>query len=133
MLGHAQGPHPPDEVAPVVAAVRAHGRRSADAALQHLKRRCPLGPPVGLGQLDIDDQTVPVLGQHLTEVAELRALLLALAVEPRLWIGGRDVRLAAAALTLEVPHHGCARRRAVAARRADGSSCARTRRSAACR
>ncbi len=53
-------------------------------------------------QLDIDDQAVPVLGQHMAQVAELCALLLAFAVEPRLRVGGRLVRLAAAALALEV-------------------------------
>ena len=40
---------------------------------------CALGPPVGLGQFDVDHQAVPVLGQHVAQVAELRALLLALA------------------------------------------------------
>ena len=44
---------------------------------------------------------MPVLGQHATQVAELRALLLALAVEPRLGTSGRDVRLAPARLA----HH----------------------------
>ena len=101
--GHAQAARIPDEVARVIGAVRAHGLRSADAALQLLKRRSLPGPDVGLGQLDVDDQTVPVLGQRVTEVAELRALLLALALEPRLGIGGRDVRLTSAALASEVP------------------------------
>jgi len=36
----------------------------------------------------------------MAEIAELRALLLALAVEPRLRVGGRGVRLATEALTL---------------------------------
>ena len=103
MRSHAPAARRPDEVARVIGAVRAHGLRSADAALQLLKRRSLLGPDVGLGQLDVDGQTVTVLRQHVTQVAELRALLLALALEPRLGIGGRDMRLTTAALASEVP------------------------------
>ena len=101
--GHAQGPRPPDEVARVIGAVRALGRRPADAALQHLQRGLTLGPAIGLGQLHVDDQAVPVLGQHVTQVAELRALLLGLALDPCLGIGRRNVRLTTTALASEVP------------------------------
>ena len=39
---------------------------------------------IGWVELDIEDQTLPVLGQRMTQIAEQCALLLALAVEPRL-------------------------------------------------
>ena len=94
MRGHAQADRA------CRSAVGAERGRPADAALQHLKRRCALGPAVGLGH--VDDQTVPILGQHVTEVAELRALLFVLAVAPRLRIRRRDVRVTTAALASEV-------------------------------
>ena len=91
--GDAERPRVPDEVA-----VGAQRGRSANAALQHLQRRLVLGVTVGLAQFDIDDQAISVLSQHVSEIAESRLLLLALAVEPCLGNGGRGVRLATAAL-----------------------------------
>ena len=99
---HPQTAHIRDEVARVVGQVRAERGWPADAALQHRQGRVSFGVAAGLGQLDINDQPVAVLGQQMAQVAEPRLLLGTLAVEPRLGIGARLVRLTAAALTLEV-------------------------------
>ena len=99
----------PDEIARVVATVGAQRGRSADpassagqaVALQHRQGVLAFGIAIGLGQLDIDHQAMTILGQRMAELAELRALLFAFAVEPRLGTGGRGVRLATAVLAPE--------------------------------
>ena len=88
MRGHTERARIPDEVARVIAAVGAQRGRPADAALQHRQRGLTLGVPVRLGQFDVNLQTVPVLGQDMAQIAEPRLLLFALAVQPRLGIGG---------------------------------------------
>ena len=117
MRRHAQTAQVPDEVARGVGAVGAQRGRSPDTAFEHRQGGVAFGVATGLGQLDIDHQAVTVLGQHMAQVAEPGRLLLTFAVEPRLGIGRRLMRVAAADL----------------ARRADGNSCARPRPRAACR
>ena len=53
--------------------------------------------PTGLGQIDTDDEAMAVLAQQMTQLAELGLPLLVVAIRPRLVVGGRLVRLAAAA------------------------------------
>lgn len=98
MRRHSQHLQVPDEVALVVGSVGAHCRRPSDAAFEHRHRGVLFGVAVGLGQLDSDDQAVAVLAQQMTEEAELRLLLLAPAIEPRLRDGRQLVRLPTAAL-----------------------------------
>ena len=99
---HTQAAQVPDEVACVTGPFRAQSGRPPDAALEHPQGGLPFGVAACLGQLDIDYQPVTVLGQQTTQVAEPGILLLALAVEPRLQICGRGVRIATAMLAWEV-------------------------------
>ena len=118
MRRHAQTAQVPDEVARVVGAVGAKRGSPPNAALQHRQGRHALGVAVSLGQLDVDDQPVAVLGQQMAQVAEPGLLLGTLALEPRLGVGARLVRLAAPALALEVAGAVAARRPGAAVRRA---------------
>ena len=69
MRGHTERARIPDEVGRVIGAVGAQRGRPADpassagqaAALQHLQRRLAFGVAVGLGQFDVNHQTVPIL------------------------------------------------------------------------
>ena len=56
----------------------------------------------GAGQLGIDDEAVAVLHQHVADEAELRLHAGALAVEPRVGVGGRGVGLVRPPLAAEV-------------------------------
>ena len=72
------------------------------APLQHRKGRLTLAVAVRLAQLDVHHQPVTVLAEDVAQIAQLRLLLRSLAVEPRLGVRARDVRLAAATPAPEV-------------------------------
>ena len=99
---HSQRAKVPDKVARVVGPVGADRGWPADAAFEHRHGRLAFGVAVGLGQLDVDYQTVPILAQYVAQLSEPRLLLFALAVELRLGIRGRGMRVATAAHALEV-------------------------------
>lgn len=96
MRRHSQAAKILDEVARVVGTVHRKRGWSPDAALQHRQRGLAFRLALGLSQLNIDDQPVPVLGQRKTHPTDLGFLPRALEVELRLGLGGRPVRLAAA-------------------------------------
>ncbi len=60
---------------------------------RHLHCRFPLRPPVGSGHPHVHDQTVPVLSQHVPQIAQLRLCRLALPPQPRLCVCRRLLRL----------------------------------------
>ena len=93
-----------DEVFGVVALVGAERDRPwpVGARLDHVQRRDPLGVAVGLGQAGVDHEPIAVLHQGMTHEAELGLLARSLAIEPRLRIGRRGVRLVGALLAMEV-------------------------------
>ena len=93
-----------DEVLGVIALVGAERDRPrpVGARLDHVQRRDPLGMAVGLGQTGVDDEAVAVLHQRMPHEAELGFLARSLAIEPRLRIGRRGVRLVGALLAMEI-------------------------------
>src|SRR6185503_14958483 len=70
--------------------------------LDQLLRREPLGMPRGAGGDGADDQALPVLHQRMPYETELCLLAPPLAVEPRVGVGGRGVRVVAAFLAVKV-------------------------------
>ena len=74
-----------NEVSGVVSTVRTYGRSPAPARqlLQHLHRCFPLGGPCGQRQARVNDKTVPVLRQNMSEIAELCFRSPGLLVQPR--------------------------------------------------
>ena len=64
----------------------------------HVQRRNPFGVAVGLGQAGVDDEAVAVLHQRVPHEAELGFLARPFAIEPRVRIGRRGVRLVGALL-----------------------------------
>ena len=67
--------------------------RSIGARLDHVQRRDPLGVAVGWCQAGVDHQAVAVLHQGMAHEAELRFLAGPFAIERRLGIRGRGVRV----------------------------------------
>jgi hypothetical protein len=55
--------------------------------LDHLKRRLALGAAGGFRGVGFDDETVPLLGKCVADIAELRRRVVALAVEIGVGIG----------------------------------------------
>jgi hypothetical protein len=88
-----RGVHRPqliDEILSVVSLVGAEGDRREARSCASCN---PLGTPVGLGYAGIDDETVAVLHQRVPREAQLGLLARPLAIEPRLGMGGRGVRV----------------------------------------
>lgn len=111
MRGNAQRLERGDElggVVPPVGRQRRLVRRIAglDAAPGHHQRRLTLSGSGGGRSVDIDDQTVTILGQRMRGVAQVRHAA-ALASEQGLRVGARDVRLVRALLAAKV-HLGVA-------------------------
>src|SRR6266566_1714470 len=76
--------------------------------LYHCYRGSRLGPAIGLGHLAIDRDTVAVLHQHMTRIAELGFLARTLACQPGLRVGGRLMGPVAASLAVKI-NRGVAR------------------------
>ena len=72
------------------------------ARLDHVQCGDPLGMAVSLGQAGVDNEAVAVLHQRMSHEAELRLLARSLAIEPRLRIGRRGMRLVGALLAMEI-------------------------------
>ena len=102
LRGDDQRSRPPEEVAHSVAAITADRSWRADAAPQYRECRCALGLSFALVDFHVNDQTVPVRGQDVAHVAEQGTPLSALGLKSRRGLGGRNVRLAAAALAAEL-------------------------------
>ena len=96
--------------APAAAMLRAEQRlgrmvpeaRRGTRAAKHGQRGSALGGAASLSHQGIDDQTVAVLHQEVTHVAEPGLLAAPLAQQPGIGIGGRGVGLVRALLTTEV-------------------------------
>lgn len=67
-----------------------------------MKRRDAFGVSIRRRQASVDEETVPVLHQRVTDEAELRLLANTFAIEPRFGIGPRSMRLVRAFLAVEV-------------------------------
>ena len=121
---HPAGAHRRHEVTRVVGPVGPQRGATTHAPLQHLQGRLALAIAVRLTQLHVHHQPVPVLAEDVPQVAKLRLLLRSLAIESRLRVRARDVRLAHCDADPGSPPPRCARRptRAAPARPADGSS-----------
>ena len=103
--GHGSGAQVGHEPGHVIGLVGAQGDpplRSAAAALDQIERRLSLGRTAGLGDAATNRQTVAVLHQGMTEIAELGRLAVALAVELGVRIGGAPMGLVGALLAVEV-------------------------------
>src|SRR5258706_7449775 len=93
----------PDELPRVVALVCSDGDlMDARDALDHLHGHLSLGSSCRQARLRIGYQAIGVLRQDVSRVGELRAAVIALAVQARIRIGLRAVRLVAALLTAKV-------------------------------
>jgi putative transposase len=68
----------------------------------HGQRRLALGRAGGQGQPRIDRQSVAVLHQHVAKIGQFCRLARPLAVQPRLGVGGRGMRLVAVLLAGKV-------------------------------
>ena len=71
-------------------------------AVDHVQRGPPLGMTVGLRQIALHDQAAAVLHQRMAHEAEHRAGAGRFLVEPRVGIGGRDMRRVRPLLAPEV-------------------------------
>src|SRR5271167_1965931 len=71
-------------------------------ALDHGQRRPALRPARGLRRIRLHDEPVPVLYQRVPDEAELGGLIVALAIELRVRVRGRFVRIVAAPLAVEL-------------------------------
>ena len=93
-----------DEVLGVVGFVGAQRDRlrPIGARLDHVQRRNPFRMAVGPSQTGVDQKAVAVLHQRMPHEAELGLLARPLAVEPRLRIGGRGVRIVRSPLAAEI-------------------------------
>ena len=103
--GDAKLTHAGHEAPRVVALVGAHAE--APAAPGALLAKQPqtgltLGGPRSLRELDLDDESVAVLGEGVAGVAELGLLAIPLARQPGLRVRGGAVASVAAALAVEV-------------------------------
>src|SRR5215469_12130470 len=70
--------------------------------LGHGQRRLALGRAGGHGQPRVDRQTMAVVHHHVPHIGQLRRLTRPLAIEPRIRIAGRGVRLVAAFLAVKI-------------------------------
>src|SRR6516165_11250079 len=83
--------------------------------LGHGQRRLALGRAGGRGQPRIDHQTIAILHHHVPYIGQLCRLTQPLAIEPRIRIAGRGVRLIAALLAVKIALAIATRRRRFAA------------------
>jgi hypothetical protein len=67
-----------------------------------MQRRNPLGVSIGRRQTGVDHTPVPVLHQGVPHEGELGVLAGPFAIEPRIRIAGRGVRLVRAALLMKI-------------------------------
>ncbi len=102
--GHVHRPKLVDEVLRVISLVSAQRDpvRAIRPGLHHGEGGDPFGVAVGLGDAGVHDQPMAVLHQGMTHEAELGFHALALAIQPRLRIGGGGMGLVRAPLASEV-------------------------------
>ena len=93
-----------DKVAGVVALIGTQGDRLRPIGmrLDQCQRRQPLGMARRAGRQRTDDQAVAVLHQRMAEKIQPRLLARSLAVETRIGIGDRAMRVVGPALAVEV-------------------------------
>src|SRR6202142_2447407 len=104
MRAHVHGAQLVDEVGSVIALVgaQADAGRTVGALLDHRQRGDALAMAVGGRETGVDDEAGTVLHQRVTEKGQFRLHARSLAIEPRIRIGGRGVRLVRTLLALEI-------------------------------
>lgn len=89
-------------IIPFVSPQRQASGRSVGMAVHHVQRVPPLGVAISLGQVALDNRTVPGLHQGMAHEPQHRANAPGFLGEPGIRIRDRDMRRAEALLALEV-------------------------------
>src|SRR5215469_10395765 len=91
-----------DEVRGVIVLVGAHGASRLGIVIDHVKGGGAFSCAVGFSEPRVDDESVAVLCQQMAHVTELCLFSAALAEQPRIRIGCREVRVIRAFLAMKV-------------------------------